>query len=129
MNVNSINQPQVQYLPPEYVKLKHSGLGIASLTIGLINLIFILSLIIRAFILAGITGDVKPDDPFIIAAGFGFLGGCAVFFWGIIFSIAGRCNPDLNKMFSILGLALNIALLLVLIGLVILGLLWGQLFV
>ncbi len=107
-----------------YTPLKHSGLGIASFVMSLFVGIFDFFLVF----IAGMVEATSPggmDEKSTIAVVLGLLlflgfGLCLV---GIGLGVAGLIQKKRKKIFSILGLVFNLAVIIVVLGIMALGLL------
>lgn len=110
-----IPQPQAVPTPAAQpqLPLKHSGLGIISFILFLVNLVLSLIAVILAM------GEEKTANYFQILGGVGILGSI-ICLLGIIFGIAGVIKKNRKKVFAILGLVLNliIGILFVAAGLI-----------
>ena len=97
-------------------RLKHSGLGIASFIVSLAMGVYFILVVFVAAVIATVTpGDMPDTSPAAVIIGlFAVLGliGCVA---GIGLGIAGMCQKNRKKVFSILGLIIN--------GLIVLGVL------
>jgi len=106
--------------------LKHSRFGIASFIIALAGGVFEFILIAIAGVLsvqAG--GELDENSPEAILIGLGILAGFALNLISMGLAIAGLCERRRNKVFAILGLAINILLLIGVCGLGALGAMAG----
>jgi len=111
--------PGVEYQTQE-VKLKHSGLGIASCIIAmLIGLIEVGSVILAAVL---VSQHQREDSPVMELAGLGICGGVLIALLGAILGLIGLFAGRCKRVFPIIGLVLNILILLMIGGLLVVGL-------
>jgi hypothetical protein len=104
--------------PPQ--DLPHSGIGLTSFIFSMISLLGIITLIVIAAGMAA-RGGASPDDSATVALGGGALLLGLFNLLGVIFGIVGLVQQGRRKLFSILGLSINGALLLIFGGLMALG--------
>src|SRR4030042_5688866 len=99
----------------------HSRMGIASFIIAMAQGFVTLVLIVLAGILAS-TGPQQDNEAGFIFLGLFFLFGLSTHLVGVVLGIAGTAQKSRKKIFSILGLILNIAALLFVGLLILIGL-------
>lgn len=97
----------------------HSGMGIASFVIGVTSVIFFVTLIGTAGMMAN-TGNLTPELNMII--GLGVLSAGFVDLIGIGLGFFGSVDRASKKLYPVLGLVLNIGILLLFVALLIIGL-------
>ncbi|MBN2180756.1 MAG: hypothetical protein JW715_02490 [Sedimentisphaerales bacterium] len=108
--------PQEQY----YIPKKHSRMGIASFIIALAQGFITLLVIIFAGILAATARQYDNEAAFAFVGLFIILGMIAHLV-GAVLGIAGAIQSSRKKVFAIIGLILNIAVLLFIIVLIVIG--------
>lgn len=102
--------------------LKHSGLGIASFILSVAVGIFDFVLVAFAGLVEASTpGGMDEESVIAILIGIFILGGLAANLAGTGLGVAGLVQRDRRKVFSVLGLAFNVAIVFGIIGLMILG--------
>jgi hypothetical protein len=105
---------------------KHSRFGIASFILALCAGIFVFILVAIAGVLGAMSGgDLDENSPEGILLVLGFMAGCALNLISLGLAIAGLCEKRRNKVFAILGLAINVLLFFGGCGMVALGTLAG----
>ncbi|MCK5306402.1 MAG: hypothetical protein KAJ66_04645 [Candidatus Omnitrophica bacterium] len=100
--------------------LKHSGFGISSFVISLVigvGEIFVIG--IAAFL--GAQGQMSEENTAMMVVGLAIMAGLMINLAGVGLAIAGICQKNKKKMFSILGLIFNGVLILGIVGLIIIG--------
>jgi hypothetical protein len=97
----------------------HKGTGIASFIIGVTSFTLILALIATAGVMTQ-TGKLTPELNILI--GFGMISACFVDLIGIGLGFFGAVDRSSKKVFPVLGLVLNIAILVLFAALVAIGL-------
>ena len=102
--------------------LKHSGLGIASFILSVAVGIFDFVLVAFAGLVEASTpGGMDEESVIAILIGIFIFGGVAANLAGTGLGVAGLVQRDRRKVFSVLGLAFNVAIVFGIIGLMILG--------
>ncbi len=105
------------------VKLKHSGYGISSFTLSIINgLTMFLLVIIAGYVEATTPGGMDETSPVAMVVGLGIFG---AFFFGIVplsLGIIGTVVKERKKVFGILGILFTIFPSIALAGLIMIGL-------
>lgn len=103
------------------VTIKHSGLGITSFIIGIIQSIVSFT----AIIISGVIYSIPTENQEIIFAIIGLVifVGLFIHLIGIGLGIAGLLQKNRKKVFSILGLIFNISCVMVVILIICIGLL------
>lgn len=105
-----------------YEMMKNSGLGIASFIISLaIGAFDFVVIVLAGFVEATTPGGMDEESVIAILIGLLIIGGLAANLLGIALGVAGLVQRDCKKVFSVLGLALNTAILFGIFGLMILG--------
>lgn len=117
------DQPQYYSSPP--TKKRQSGLGIASLIIGILLGIIEFAAVILAAVMVSRPGGMQDSDPEAIALGLTMCGGMGVLFIGLILGIVSLFFPDRSKLMGILGICINLLVLLGMGGLMLVGLAAG----
>lgn len=100
--------------------LKHSGMGIASFVIAIAQGILTVIVIVVAGILTTMGPQSEHQGAFMIV-GLVIMGGMLLHLIGIGLGIAGACQKNRKKIFSILGLILNICAILIVVFLIVVG--------
>ncbi|MDR2635972.1 MAG: hypothetical protein LBC08_03985 [Campylobacteraceae bacterium] len=98
---------------------KHSGLGIASFTLSVIDMFCIFILLIVA---STVDIDTDRNSIALITIGTLYYVFVLVSIVGIGLGISGLFSKDRKQVFSILGLVLSVAVLLVSIAIFVIGL-------
>ena len=102
--------------------IKHSGPGIASFVISLIGGISMIGLFVAAGIAEASTpGGLDEDSTTAMMVGLGLFGIGALLLIGFTLGLVGVLIPNRKKLFAILGLLFNSAVIAGAVGLVILG--------
>ena len=102
--------------------IKHSGFGIASFIISVAIGMFDFAVIVFAGLIEGSTpGGMDEESVVAILIGLFILGGMAANMAGAGLGIAGLVQRDRKKVFAVLGLAFNTAVIFGVIFLMILG--------
>lgn len=105
----------------EHDSLKHSGLGIASLAIGLaVGLLEFVCIVIAGVLQASTPGGFDENSPLAIVIGVVFIGGLAFGLFGIGLGIAGLFQQR-KKLFAVLGVVVGSLVMLGIGGLCVLG--------
>ena len=115
--------PQYSQYSPYAPAAKHSGLGIASFVIAIIVGVIELETIVIAAVIgmnAGAKG-IADDSPEAMGIGLGAFCGLALAVLGGILGLIGCFQPNRRKVFAILGLLFNAAILVLVVALVIIG--------
>lgn len=111
---------------PEQQPLKHSGFGIASFLISIITGLIVFLLLVMATIMAAQTGgEIDEESPGAIILGLSIIGAGFLYILGIGLAIGGLFQQNRYKVFSILGLVINIFSILGIAGLILIGLLFS----
>jgi hypothetical protein len=102
--------------------LKHSGIGIASFVISMAAGVGM----VLVFVVAGVmqlrmSGGLREHKVMAMVVGLIVLGLLLASLSGIGLAIGGLCQKERRKVFSALGLAFNLAILLGTIGLMLVG--------
>lgn len=92
-----INSPAIQ--------LKHSGLGIASFVISLLNGPLMLGLVIAAG--AMVEGGMSENEPGMAVVGLVLIGSIVMSVIGLVLGIVACVQKDRKKLFGIIGLIIN----------------------
>jgi len=105
---------------------RHSGLGIASLLIGLVSGI----LNVAIFVIAGVIEVSTPggiDEQSLTAAllGLGIIGLFAIALVALGLGVGGLFQRDRNPLFAILGIVFSGVTILVTLGVIVLGVIAG----
>lgn len=92
---------------------KHSGLGITSFVLAIVAcLLMFVQVAIAGVIAAGAGGQLSEEAPQAFILGCGIIMTGLVYLVGIALAIGGLCQRNRYKVFSILGLVLNIVFIL-----------------
>jgi hypothetical protein len=106
--------------------LKHSGFGIASFLIAIAVGLFEFTIFVVAGVLeASQPGGMDENSPEAVLLGLAMFGGVMAAAFGGALAIAGLCQAHRSKVFAILGLILNAAVGLGVLGLIVIGLMMG----
>jgi hypothetical protein len=112
---------------PRPRRLKHSVFGIASTVIAILAGLEIISVFLVVIAIEARHpgwGD-EEDSPAVMLVGLMILGGFAISFVGLVLGITGLVQTDRSKTLPVLGLGLNTVIILGVIGLIVLGVLFG----
>ena len=113
-------------VPPPPVAAKQSGVGIASVVIGILSLI----MVCVTFAIAGGSGGVSEYSASYenLMTGIGLLacGTIALTLVGVVLGIVGVVQKNVKKVFAIIGLASNGVVLLALCAVIAIGMLAMQ---
>ena len=112
---NGINQQENQ------VRLKHSGLGIASFIIALLQGLLTYMVILIAGVLAA-AGPQRDNEVGFMIVGLLIITGIFTHCVGAGLGIAGLVQKNRKKVFAVLGLILNACALLMVLALMLVGL-------
>ena len=98
-------------------EIAHSGLGVSAFVIGMAVAIFEFVLLIVAGVVV-ITGQARPDaiNPTLIINC--ILTGIGISCFCLGLSLGGLLQENRKKLFSILGLSLNLTVVAVMVGLI-----------
>ncbi len=106
----------------DYNPEKHSGLGIASFILSVaIGVFDFVVVALAGMVEASTPGGMDEESVIAILIGIFILGGLAANFAGVGLGIAGLVQRGRKKVFSVLGLSFNAALVFGIIGLMIIG--------
>ena len=101
--------------------LKHSGLGVASLVLGLaVGLLEFICIVIAGVLQASTPGGVDENSPVAIATGLVIIGGMFLGLCGIGLGVAGLFQQR-KKLFAVLGVVVGSLVMLCMGGLFVLG--------
>lgn len=122
MNPESAPPPPLEQHAAPAPKPKHSGLGIASLIIGVIGGL-------AMFVLFAVAGYLQIRDPggmdekssAVMLIGLGVIGFCLVHLLGLGLAIAGVFQADRRKGLAVVGLVINAVIIAGTVGLIVLG--------
>ena len=104
------------------MKSQFSVLGIISFITGLLTLIGLFGLVVLAGILSQASeGEIDENSPVALILGLALIGSIIPSLIGIVCGVVGLFEPNKNRVFSILGIALSSLGILVLVGLMVLG--------
>jgi len=113
-----VNDTFVQEQPPPIIK--HSGLGIASFVIAIVQGFITAVVVIVAGVLT-VKDPEQTNDMAFMLLGLFVIAGIFVHLTGAGLGIAGVIQGNRKKIFSILGLIFNVASLLAVAALMIIG--------
>jgi hypothetical protein len=106
----------------DYDLLKHSGLGVASFILSIAVGVFDFLVVALAGLMeASSPGGMDEESVIAILIGLFILGALAANLAGMGLGIAGMVQRDRKKVFSVLGLAFNAAIVFGIIGLMVIG--------
>ena len=106
------------------MEMKHSGFGISSFISSIIIGSGMFLLIIFATIMESSSQEEMSDDsPIAIILGLMLIGSLMLNFVSLGLAIAGLCQKNRKKVFSILGLVFSLLIFLGVTGLMIIGML------
>lgn len=95
------------------IAVRHSGLGITSFVISLVMFIFFFILVTIAGVIEISTpGGMSEESPIAVIMGMFTILGILLCLVGCGFGIAGFCQKECKKIFSILGIIFNGIILL-----------------
>jgi cytochrome b561 len=115
-------QSQEVVVEPQPVH-KHSGMGIASFVISIVaGLIIFLLVVMAAVLTVRSGGQMNEESPEAVVIGCSMFAGMILYLIGVGLAIGGLCQRNRYKVFSVLGLIFNLAFLLGIVGLMIVGL-------
>lgn len=108
---------------PQYLDLRrHSRLGIASFVIAIVlTVAYAIEFVVAGILEASTPGGMDEESPEAILIGLSIFGAGLVNLVGVALGIAGLCTANHKRLFAILGLAFNVALLLGVCGLIAIG--------
>jgi hypothetical protein len=113
-----------QFTVGEQPTRRHSGLGIASFIISVMAGLVVFVLVVMAGVMSVETGGkLDEKSPQAVVLGCSILAAGFLYLVGIGLAIGGLCQRDRHKVFSVLGLVLNIVFLVGIAGLIVIGLL------
>jgi hypothetical protein len=102
--------------------LKHSGLGIASFIIAIVLGVFeFLFIVVAGIVETTNSGGIEAKPTIAIVVGMSILLGVGLSLVGIGLGIAGLIQKNRKKVFTILGLVFNIAVIIMVLGIVVIG--------
>jgi len=106
-----------------YEAMKHSGLGVASFVMSIILGISDFAIFVFAgFVEASTPGGMDEESVVAVLIGLFIFGSVLASMAGVVLGIAGVIQRNRQKVFSILGVAFNTAIILGMIGLIVIGL-------
>jgi len=106
--------------------LGHSGLGIVSLAIAVVvGLAEIVLLVIAGILESQTPGGVDENSPEAMILGLLLIGGMVMSLVGGVLAVVALVQGGRNKIFPILGLALNGMIIVGMIGIITIGLFAG----
>jgi len=106
----------------DYGLSKHSGLGVASFILSVaIGVFDFVVVALAGLVEASTPGGMDEESVIAILIGLFILGGLAANLAGMGLGVAGLVQRDRKKVFSVLGLSFNTAIVFGIIGLMILG--------
>jgi hypothetical protein len=107
----------------DYQPMKHSGLGVASFIMAMVLGVLDFAIFVYAGLVeAGTPGGMDEESVVAILLGLFIIGSVFANVAGIALGIAGAIQRDRQKVFSILGVIFNSAIIFGMIGLIIIGL-------
>lgn len=102
--------------------IKQSGLGIASLILGVLFAIMLFATIcIAGYMEASTPGGMTDDSPVLVLVGLFILAGMFGNFVGVILAAVGLAQKKRAKSVSVIGLSLNVLCLLGVVALMVVG--------
>ena len=105
-----------------YEERKNSVLGIISTAIGIVTGASIFTLfIVAGYLEISTPGGVKEDSPILVVVGLVAIGMMLMLLIEIILGVVGIFQSNKKKIFSVLGLIINLMILLGTIAAVIIG--------
>jgi hypothetical protein len=106
----------------DYVPMKHSGLGVASFIMAMVLGVSDFALLIYAGLAeAGSPGGIDEESVVAIILGLFIIGSVFANVAGIALGIAGVVQRDRQKVFSVLGVVFNSAIVFGMIALMLIG--------
>ncbi len=104
------------------LRLRHSGVGIASFVISLVaGLLLVIMIGVCSYLVASRHGEVNEESPEAVAVGLTMLGSLFAELVALVLGIIGLAQRDRKKIFAILGTVFSGLALLGLGGLLLLG--------
>lgn len=120
-NVYQGPDAQLSALPPQ-LKLPHSKLGVASFVMILISGVIMLGLVFyAAYLELNTEGGIDEESTEAVLVGLGIIVLLGSFVVSLGLGIAGICQKNVQKVFSILGVIFSSVALLGVVGLLVLG--------
>ncbi len=113
---------QPGYMPPATDERKGSGVGMASFIIAIIVGIGEFIMVVIAGMMASAPGGMNEEAPATVALGLLLLAGLALALVGAVLGLVSIMQRDRKKIFGILGLIFNAAILAVVLLLMVVGL-------
>lgn len=111
----------------EKPKVKHSGLGLASFIISMVDVIIFVSVMIIGSMMASKSPmGLDETSPLLLTLGMLIIFSLILCLVGIGLGIAGIVKKNRKKLFAVLGLVFNVAFLLGIIILLVVGLSLGN---
>ena len=118
-SAQQINTPPAATAPP--AALRQSWLGISSFVMSIIFGLIMFGLVVASAVLATREGGMSEDSVEAIVIGLAILGCGFAILVGLGLGIAGLFQPQRSKVFSILGIIFNAAIVLVVGALFVIG--------
>ena len=107
-----------------YQPMKHSGIGIASFIISIVNGLFLFLLTAIAGIIETTTpGGMNEESPTAIVVGLLLFLGLGLNLVGTGLGIAGVMQKNHKRIFAVLGLVFNLGVIILVIAIMTIGLL------
>ena len=102
--------------------LRHSGLGIGALVIGLVAIVgLVVTFVCVAAIMAS-TGHISdPSSPVAILVGLAIVICMLAALIGVVIGLVGMFQRDRKKVFAHIGFGINVAIVVVVIAIIALG--------
>ncbi|MFA5423491.1 MAG: hypothetical protein WC374_06490 [Phycisphaerae bacterium] len=113
-----------QWFAAEQPAKKHSGLGIASFVLAIVAFLIMFVLVVMAGVMTTVAGGrMDEQSPQAVVVGCSMILTAMLYILGIGLAIGGLCQRNRYKIFSILGLVLNIVFILGIAMLMLIGIL------
>ena len=116
---------RVHYMKGVSTGPRHSELGLVSLAISLLAGIMIAGSLVAGTVLVGLNPNLRPDNPQVLGLACGLLLGMGLSLLAGILGLVGLFQPDREKTFAALGVAVSGVEVLGITGLTLIGLVLG----
>jgi len=122
MNPESAPPPPLERHATPAPQPRHSGLGIASLIIGVLGGLAMFALFaVAGYMQISNPGGMDEKSGAVMMIGLGVIGFCLVHLLGLGLGIAALFQADRRKGYAVVGLVINTVIIAGTVGLIILG--------